>query len=238
MSSKVCSFLQSDNSREFVTNIIIGICSSFGIEIRHGRPRHPMSQGQIERLNQTIGRGFTKMMWDENNQLQHVDWINHLPKFVFSYNTTIHSAHRKTPREVFFGYKLQGIYGTLPQSHPAGEEEDDEQSVDIDEHLENVSRIRDDARAKLDRTRQYMVKHASVHRRKPQFEPGQLIAIAPDTDMNPATRKRKIQANFKDTATVLRIANNNHTVICRDENGAEVRVPVKRARVLREIQNQ
>src|SRR4051812_40905716 len=102
MSSKVCSFLQSDNSREFVTNIIIGICSSFGIEIRHGRPCHPMSQGQIERLNQTIGRGFTKMMWDENSQLQHVDWINHLPKFVFSYNNTIHSAHRKTPREVFF----------------------------------------------------------------------------------------------------------------------------------------
>ncbi|CAG8617021.1 730_t:CDS:2 [Paraglomus brasilianum] len=29
----------------------------------------PQSQGQVERLNQTIGRGFTKLLWDSNNQL-------------------------------------------------------------------------------------------------------------------------------------------------------------------------
>jgi transposase InsO family protein len=221
------AILQSDNGKEFVANVIKGITSSFGIELRHGRARHPMSQGQIERLNQTVGRGFTKMMWDENNQLQHVDWVNYLPKFVFSYNTTI--------REVFFGHKVRGIYG-LPQPI---EEEDDQQLenittlADVDKHLENVGRIHDDAREKLDRTRKYMVKHGSVHRRKQPFEPGQVIAVAPDTDMNPATRKRKIQANYKDTATVIRVANNNHTLVARDMNGAETRISVKRARILR-----
>ena len=52
------------------------------------------------------------MMWDESQRLQNIDWVNHLPKFVFSYNTTTHSTHRKTPREVLFGHKLLGIYST------------------------------------------------------------------------------------------------------------------------------
>ena len=81
--------LQSDNGKEFDAAVIRQICNSLGIEIRHGRPRHPMSQGQIERLNQTVGRGFTKMLWDESNRLQNVDWTKHLPKFIFSYNTII-----------------------------------------------------------------------------------------------------------------------------------------------------
>ena len=34
----------------------------------HGRPRHPQSQGQIERLNQTIGWGFTKLLWDNHRE--------------------------------------------------------------------------------------------------------------------------------------------------------------------------
>ena len=78
-----------------------------------------------------------------------------------------------------------------------------------------------------------MIKHASVHRRTPLLEPGQTIAIAPDTDMNPATRKRKLQPNFEDTATVIRMSNNNHSVIVRDENGREKSVAVKRVRKVR-----
>src|SRR5690606_12695404 len=104
------AILQSDNGKEFVGNVIVRICTALNIQVRHGRPRHPMSQGQVERLNQTIGRGFTKMLWDEDNRLQHTSWIDLVPKFVFSYNTTVHSAHGHTPREVFFGYKLLGVY--------------------------------------------------------------------------------------------------------------------------------
>ena len=50
------------------------------------------------------------MMWDESQRLQNIDWVNHLPKFVFCYNTTTPQHYRKTPREVLFGHKLLGIY--------------------------------------------------------------------------------------------------------------------------------
>jgi len=62
--------LQSDNGKEFVADIIKNVCNILNVKIMHGRPRHPQSQGQIERLNQTIGRGFTKLLWDNHNQLR------------------------------------------------------------------------------------------------------------------------------------------------------------------------
>lgn len=41
--------LQSDNGKEFVASVIKNFLDACSIEIRHGRPRHPQSQGQIER---------------------------------------------------------------------------------------------------------------------------------------------------------------------------------------------
>ncbi|CAG8656258.1 3311_t:CDS:1, partial [Paraglomus brasilianum] len=68
--------LQSDNGKEFVAAVVTQVCNNLGIKIKHRRPRHPQSQGQIERLNQTIGRGFTKLLWDNEHKLQRKDWIN------------------------------------------------------------------------------------------------------------------------------------------------------------------
>ncbi|CAG8655868.1 1020_t:CDS:2 [Ambispora leptoticha] len=64
--------LQSDNGKEF-KGIVKQVCETLNIRFKHGRPHHPQSQGQIERLNQTVGRGFTKLLWDRNNQLQKKD---------------------------------------------------------------------------------------------------------------------------------------------------------------------
>ena len=85
--------LQSDNGKEFVADVVKNVCNILNIKIVHGRPRHPQTQGQIERLNQTIGRGFTKLLWDNNNQLQRTDWINVIDGFVMIYNSTVHTAH-------------------------------------------------------------------------------------------------------------------------------------------------
>jgi len=54
--------LQSDNGKEFVAQIITQICNILNIKIKHGHSWHPQAQGQIKHLNQTIGRGFTKLL--------------------------------------------------------------------------------------------------------------------------------------------------------------------------------
>ena len=48
--------LQSDNGGEFVSHVVEELCLSLKIRIIHGRPYHPQSQGQVERLNKKIRR--------------------------------------------------------------------------------------------------------------------------------------------------------------------------------------
>ena len=62
--------------------------------------------------NQTIGQGFTKLLWDNHNQLQRKDWINVIDAFVRTYNSTIHSAHSCIPHQALFGWKMRGVYDT------------------------------------------------------------------------------------------------------------------------------
>ncbi|CAG8682534.1 8360_t:CDS:2, partial [Ambispora gerdemannii] len=176
------SILQSDNGKEFVSNIIKNICMALGITIRHGRPRYPQSQGQIERLNQTIRREFTKMI-----------------------------AHNKTPREVMFGYKFLGIY----------------QKFNLKD-IEAVQEIDNSPEIQFEKLHKYMIKYSSVHHRTNILEPGQSVAIAPDTDMNPSTKKRNLEVTFKDTGTIIGITNNNKTIIIEMPEGNTKRCPSKR----------
>ena len=106
------TILQSDNKKEF-EGIVKQVCETFNIKIKHGHPRHLQSQGQVERLNQTISRGFTKLLQDRNNQLQKKNWVDMLDAFVISYNSTMHTAHKRTPQKVMFSQKMHCIYKTL-----------------------------------------------------------------------------------------------------------------------------
>ncbi|GBM28671.1 KRAB-A domain-containing protein 2 [Araneus ventricosus] len=46
---------QSDNSREFIGNVMNELLVMWpDCKIVHGRPRHPQSQGSVERCNQDI----------------------------------------------------------------------------------------------------------------------------------------------------------------------------------------
>src|SRR6185436_1967250 len=94
----------------------------------------PQSQGQIERLNQTIGRGFTKLLWDNHNQLQRKDWINVIKAFVRTYNSTVHSAHSRTPHQALFGWKMRGVYDT-----PNTTIYNDDNNIDIDNNSDSNS---------------------------------------------------------------------------------------------------
>ena len=48
--------LQSDNGREFINQIIVNFVKEWhsNIQLISGRPRHPQSQGLVERAHQTL----------------------------------------------------------------------------------------------------------------------------------------------------------------------------------------
>ena len=63
------------------------------------------------------------------------------------------------------------------------------------------------------------------------IEAGTTIAIAPDRDMNPQTRKRKFQPTFSQRGVFKTLTSNNHTAIV-EVNDKDIRVPVKRIKVI------
>ena len=93
--------IQSDNGKEFRNQVLHNFLSSLNITIIHGRPRNPKSQGQVERVNQTVKRRLSKKLHHTNSQR----WIDVHRDVVYGYNTTIHRATNKSPFMLFFGHR-------------------------------------------------------------------------------------------------------------------------------------
>lgn len=56
------SIVQSDNGKEFKNSLLSELYKKWNIISVFGRPRHPQSQGQIERANQTLVRSLSKAL--------------------------------------------------------------------------------------------------------------------------------------------------------------------------------
>lgn len=89
--------LQSDNGKEFVAAVIkelVGLWPS--VKIINGRPRHPQSQGLVERANGILQQRLGK--WREYSGRS--DWSYGLRLVVLSMNNSICRSHKKTPYEL------------------------------------------------------------------------------------------------------------------------------------------
>ncbi|KAG0440580.1 Pol polyprotein [Dictyocoela muelleri] len=95
------SNLHTDNGREFCNKEVEILCERFGINIIHGRPRHPQSQGQIERFNRTFKERLRMSMGKDS-----VDWISKYKEVLYQYNNTIHRSTKKKPFNVFRGIDI------------------------------------------------------------------------------------------------------------------------------------
>ena len=97
-----CKILQSDNGREFTANVIKNLKNTFpGLVILNGRPRHPESQGLVERGNATLCNILGKFMEDRRT----TSWTACLLPVVFSMNTSLARGVNMTPYEIVFGQK-------------------------------------------------------------------------------------------------------------------------------------
>lgn len=92
--------LQSDNGREFVNKVILELKDLWPeCIIVHGRPRHPQSQGSIERSNQDVENMIRAWMADTNCKkwsvgLQFVQWQK---------NCSFHRTIGRSPYKALLG---------------------------------------------------------------------------------------------------------------------------------------
>jgi transposase InsO family protein len=72
------SIVQSDNGKEFKNHLLQDYLKESNVISKFGRPRHPQSQGQVERANQTLVRRMSKCLYGKS-----VRWIDILGKLRF-----------------------------------------------------------------------------------------------------------------------------------------------------------
>ncbi|CAF1544076.1 unnamed protein product [Rotaria sordida] len=91
--------LQSDNGREFVAKVILALTKLWpGLLIINGRPRHPQSQGLVERGNAVVQQLLGKWL-DENVT---TDWPSGLGPVMYAINISVARTINQTPFEVVF----------------------------------------------------------------------------------------------------------------------------------------
>jgi hypothetical protein len=73
------------------------LCAATGIKKVFTTPRHPQTDGTVERFNRTLCADLAKVV------LREEDWRQHVPMATFRYNCTYHSATGVTPYRGVFG---------------------------------------------------------------------------------------------------------------------------------------
>jgi hypothetical protein len=103
--------LQSDNGCEFVAAIIQEVMTLWdGVVIVHGCPRHPQSQGSIERANQDIEAMLGNWMNDNKTK----NWVLGINFVQIAKNTRLHSGVGNPPYMLQYGQTCRYGVSSLP----------------------------------------------------------------------------------------------------------------------------
>ena len=94
------TILQSDNGSEFTSQVISELKDLWpDLTIVHGEPRHPQSQGSVERANGDIKDMLVAWMSENNTQ----DWTIGIKFVQFQKNTAHHAGIKCSPYSALFG---------------------------------------------------------------------------------------------------------------------------------------
>ncbi len=200
---------QSDNGEEFINKEMDALIKEFDISFLHSRPRHPQTQGQVERFNQTLTRSLQKFIYEESEG--HIEgdkvWTKYLSRVVYMYNLAKHSATRKTPFKLFL--QIPGCNTKL--GDPLNKDLEVEDCVPQKiEDLESLSHFEPSiSQSYLTR----MDKHSCVHVSKYDFEVGDKVFVSLDFDNNTKTKKKKLSSFYSQKSEIIELIVNNRAKI-------------------------
>ena len=94
------AYLVSDQGKAFTGHLISNLCELYGVQKLRTSPYHAQTNGQVERMNQTIIRMIGKLEEDKK-----AHWSEHLPEMLSAYNGTCSAVTGYSPYFLLFGRK-------------------------------------------------------------------------------------------------------------------------------------
>ena len=92
------AYLVSDQGKAFMGHIITHLCDLYRVQKLRTLPYHAQTNGQVERMNQTIISMIGKL--EENKK---ACWSEHLPELLLAYNATRSAVTGYSPYYLLFG---------------------------------------------------------------------------------------------------------------------------------------
>ena len=92
------AYLVSDQGKAFTGHVITHLCELYGVQKLRTSPYHAQTNGQVERMNQTIMRMIGKLEEDRK-----VCWSEHLPELLLAYNAACSAVTGYSPYYLLFG---------------------------------------------------------------------------------------------------------------------------------------
>ena len=102
------AYLVSDQGKAFTGHLISNLCELYGVQKLRTSPYHAQTNGQVERMNQTIIRMIGKLEQDKKAR-----WSEHLPEMLAAYNGTCSAVTGYSPYFLLFGRKSRMPVGCL-----------------------------------------------------------------------------------------------------------------------------
>jgi transposase InsO family protein len=136
----------SDRGSLFTSKFWATLCHHLAIKRRLSTAYHPQTDGQTERVNQSLEHYLRTYCCYEQN-----DWVEKLPMAEWVYNTSIHSAHGQTPAMTLRGYQPRGPSDPPSSKPPARAKKAEERAEQIRrsrEHTQTLLKASNEAYAK------------------------------------------------------------------------------------------
>ena len=94
------AYLVSVQGKAFTGHLISNLCELYGVQKLRTLPYHAQTNGQVERMNQTIIRMISKLEQDKK-----AHWSEHLPEMLAAYNGTRSAVTGYSPYFLLFSRK-------------------------------------------------------------------------------------------------------------------------------------
>ena len=91
------AYLVSDQGKAFMGHIITHLCELYGVQKLRTSPYHAQTNGQVERMNQTIIQMIGKLEEDKKAR-----WSEYLPELLLAYNGTRSTVTGYSPYFLLF----------------------------------------------------------------------------------------------------------------------------------------